>query len=293
MSHPVYPTYEIDGISMDGPGWYLAPDTRRRPMPAVRAVSVKVAGRSGELPIVGLDLEPTSLALDLHVLPVRPDGSEGGYEAMERNLEALAGVFGVRHRLLDIRYHAAPGITRQADATVLAASDPAVDVANAVARLQILLQVPAGVWREQEAVTWSGLLPGADQPVTPLAGSTAAIVDALARFTGPAVNPTAADVVTGAAITWTGVLADGERLLVACAGQRAAIVAADTWDLDAGDDATGDVDATGPGSASLWLPLTPAIAGGDPYSRAVTVTSSASGTTGASGLQIRARKAFL
>jgi hypothetical protein len=256
-------------------------------------VSVKVAGRSGELPIVGLDLEPTSLALDLHVLPVRPDGSEGGYEAMERNLEALTGVFGVRHRLLDIRYHAAPGITRQADATVLAASEPAVDVGNAVARLQILLQVPAGVWREQEAVTWSGLLPGAGQPVTPLAGSTAAVVDAVARFNGPAVNPAAADAVTGAAITWTGVLAASERLLVDCAGQRAAVVATDTWDLDAGDDVTGDIDASGPGSASLWLPLTPAIAGSDPFSRAITVTSSASGTTGASGLQLQARRAFL
>ncbi|PZG20595.1 hypothetical protein [Nonomuraea aridisoli] len=293
MSAPIYPTYEVDGIGMDGPGWYLAPETRRRPMPAARAISVKVAGRSGELPIVGLDLEPTSFALDLHVLPVWPDDTEGGYEAMERNLEALAGVFGVRHRLLDVRYYAAPGIVRQADATVLSASEPAVDVGNAVARLQVLLQVPAGVWRDEVAVTWDGLMPGAAQPVTPLAGSTAAIVDALVRVTGPANDPSVADVVTGAAITWDGALAAGERLLVDCGAQAAAVVTGDTWDLADGDDVTGQLEATGPGSASRWLPLTPAIADGDPYSRAVTVAAAAGGTTAASSLQIRARRAHL
>jgi hypothetical protein len=66
------------------------------------------------------------------------------------------------------------------------------------------------MWREQEAVTWWGLLPAAGQPVTPLAGSTAAIVDALARFTGPAVNPTATDVITSAAI---GLRGGSDRIL--------------------------------------------------------------------------------
>jgi hypothetical protein len=293
MTAPIYPTYTVDGISMDGPGWYLAPDTRRRPMPAARAISVKVAGRSGELPIVGLDLEPTSLALDLHVLPVEPDGSEGGYTALEHNLEALAAIFGVRHRLLDVRYWAAPGIVRQADATVLGTVEPAVDVGNAVARMQVLLSVPAGVWRDESASTWSGALPGVGQVVTQLAGATAPITDAVLRVNGPATDPAVADLVSGGTLSWTGVLTAGQRLLVDCAQLRAARVSSDTWDLSAGADVTGGVDATGPGSASRWLHLTPAVAAGDPHSRAITVTASAAATTAASDLQIRARRAFL
>ncbi|SDI50655.1 hypothetical protein SAMN05421505_16114 [Sinosporangium album] len=293
MHEHVYPTYTVDGIGMDGPGWYLAPETRRRPMPAARAVSVKVPGRSGDLPIVGLDLEPTAFALDLHVLPVRPDGAEGGFEALEHNLEALAAAFGVRHRLLDVRYHAAPGIVRRAEATALAASEPMVDVGNAVARLQVLLTVPGAIWRDVATATWTGALPSAAQAVTPLAGSTAPVTDAVLRITGPAVNPQVGDVVSGGTLAWDGVLAAGERLLLDCAALHAAKVAGDTWDLAAGTDVTGGVSSAGPGSASRWLHLTPAISGGDPHSRSVTVTSSATGTTGASGLQIRARRAYL
>ncbi|MDP9850400.1 hypothetical protein [Streptosporangium lutulentum] len=58
-------------------------------------------------------------------------------------------------------------------------------------------------------------------------------------------------------------------------------------------DVTGTIDATGSGSAFRWLHLVPDMAAGDPHSRAVVVTSSATSTTGASGLEIRARRSYL
>ncbi|MFI7630278.1 hypothetical protein [Microbispora rosea] len=288
-----YPTYTVDGVPMDSTGWYLTPATRRRPLPAVKAVSVEVPGRAGQLPVLGLDVEATTVPLGLFVTCNRPDGTEGDLEALEHNLAALYSVFGVRHRLLDVRHMPAPGIELQASATVLAAVDPDVDIANRFARMQVVLTVPGTYWRDVSAVTWSGKLPGAGQVVTPLAGSTAPIADALVRFTGPATNPKITDAASGVTVAYTGALTGGQRLLVDCENLRAARVSTDTWDLAGGTDVTGSMDSSGPGSANRWLHLTPAMAGHDPYSRSITVTTTASGTSGASAVEIRARRAHL
>ncbi|MBP2704392.1 hypothetical protein JOL79_11265 [Microbispora sp. RL4-1S] len=293
MPQPVYPTYVVDGVALDAPGWYLAKETRRRPLPGVRGVSVEVPGRAGQLPIVGLDADTTTLALTLWVTAVRPDGSDGDLPDLEANLDALFAVFGVRHRLLDIRHLPAAGIERQADATVLAQAEPDMDVPGRRAKLPILLTIPGVYWRDVAPSTWSSGLPATGQAVSPLAGSTAPITDALLRFTGPATNPAMTDAVTGVTVAYTGALTGSQRLLVDCGRMRAARVTSDTWDLSAGTDVTGGVSSTGPGSASRWLHLTPGISGTDPYSRAVTVTATGSGTSGASLVEIRARRAHL
>lgn len=288
-----YPTYTVDGVPLDATGWYLTRETRRRALPGVRAVSVKVPGRAGELPITGLDVDTTTLTLGLWVTCRRPDGSEGDLPDLEANLEALYGLFGVRHRMLDVRHLPAPGVERQADATVLAAADPQVNVALRHATLQVVLTIPGVFWRDVTAFTWVGALPGQRQVVTHLAGSTAPITDAVIRITGPATNPRVTDEATGGTVRFTGAVAAGRRLLIDCGRLRASLVDEDTWDLDAGSDVTGQVDSTGPGSAHRWLHLTPTMSGGDPYSRTVTVTTAATATTSASGVEIRARRAYL
>ncbi|MGI5161384.1 hypothetical protein [Microbispora sp. CA-102843] len=288
-----YPTYTVDGVPMDSTGWYLTPTTRRRPLPAAKAVAVEVPGRAGQLPVLGLDVEATTITLGLFVTCCRPDGTEGDLEALEHNLAALYSVFGVRHRLLDVRHMPAPGIELQASATVLAAADPDVDIPNRYARMQVVLTIPGTYWRDVSALTWAGKLPAAAQTVTPLAGSTAPIVDALVRITGPATNPKITDVATGVTLAYAGAITGGQRVLVDCENMRAARVSTNTWDLAGGTDVTGSVDSTGPGSASRWLHLTPAMAGHDPFSRAITVTTTATGTSGASAVEIRARRAHL
>ncbi|GAA0403129.1 hypothetical protein GCM10009530_63900 [Microbispora corallina] len=293
MPQPVYPTYTVDGVALDAPGWYLAKETRRRPLPGVRGVSVEVPGRAGQLPIVGLDADTTTLALTLWVTAVRPDGTEGDLADLEANLDALFAVFGVRHRLLDVRHLPAPGIERQADATVLGAADPDMDVPNRMAKLPVLLTIPGVYWRDVTASTWSSALPGAARGVSPLAGSTAPITDALLRFKGPATDPTMTDNVTGVTVAYTGTLTGSQRLLIDCGRFRAARVTTDTWDLSAGADVTGGIYSTGPGSSSRWLHLTPGISGSDPFSRAITVTTTALGTDGTSRAEIRARRSHL
>ncbi|MFI6886751.1 hypothetical protein [Streptosporangium canum] len=266
--------------------------TQRRPLPGVRSVQVTVPGRAGELPIVGLDHDTTTLGLTFGLTGATPAGADGGFEQLERNLEALAALVGVQYRLMSLKYQAG-SVVRVAEVAFTSASEPDVNVGAARARVSVLMRVPGVYWRGEVETTWTGAANSASQIVTPLAGSTGPITDSVIRWTGPAVNPRLTDVATGGSIIRPGGLLAGQRLLLDCATMRAAVVSTDTWDLAAGTDVTGEIDATGPGSAFRWLHLTPAVAVGDPHSRVVLVTSSATSTTGASKLEIRARAAYL
>jgi len=288
------PTYRLDGVPLDHPSgcWSLKKGTQRRPFPGARAVKLSVPGRSGEVPIVGLDREATTLGLNFKVTSATPSGTDGGYQQMEHNLEALSALLGVRHRLMELRYEAG-SIVRVADVQVTSTSEPEVNTGAATARLTAIVEVPGVFWRSESEYTWSGAPNAADQVVTTLAGSTGEITDAVLRWTGPAVNPTVRDVATGGTVSRPGGLLAGQRLLIDCGQMRAAVVGADTWDLSAGTDVSGEIAAVGAGSAFRWLHLVPGIVAADPFSRPVRVTTSATSTSGASLLEIRARRSYL
>jgi hypothetical protein len=288
------PTYLIDGVALDHPAgcWKLKKGTKRRPLPGLRQVQVKVPGRAGELPIVGLDHETTTMPLVLTVYGRTPAGAPGGYEQMEHNLEALTALVGVKHRLMKLTYIAGT-VVRQADVILDGISEPEINTDAAMARLTAVMRIPGVYWRDEFDATWTGLANAAAQPVTTLAGATGPINDAVVRFTGPAVNPAITDVATGGTLSRPSGLLAGERLLLDCGQMRARLVTTDTWDLGAGTDVTGQISATGPGSAFRWLHLTPAVAVGDPHSRTVLVTTTATSTTAASAVEIRARRSYL
>jgi hypothetical protein len=201
-------------------------------------------------------------------------------------------MLGVRHRLMDLTYTAG-SIVRVAQITVEAVSEPEINTSAARARLTAVVKIPAVYWRDPVEAVWTGSANAASQLITPLAGSTGPIVDALVRVTGPAVNLSVTDVATGATVGRPSGLLAGERLLIDCGQMRARLITTDTWDFTSGADVTGQITAAGPGSASRWLHLTPAIAVGDPHSRTVLVTAAATSTTAASALEVRARRSFL
>jgi hypothetical protein len=288
------PTYTLDGVPLDHPAgcWRSKVGTKRRPLPGLQQVQVKVPGRAGELPIVGLDHETTTMPIVLRVYGRTPSGGFGGYEQMEHNLEAIGALLGVKHRLMTLTYTAGT-IVRQAQVILDGISEPEVNTTAAMARLTAVMRVPGVYWRDEFDTTWSGAASGVDQPVTTLAGSTGPISDAILRFTGPAVNLALTDVATGGTVSRSSGLIAGQRLLVDCGQMRARLVTADTWDFTSGMDVTGQIAATGPGSAFRWLHLTPSIGVGDPFSRVVLVTAAATSTTAASKLEIRARRSYL
>ncbi|MEV4177010.1 hypothetical protein [Nonomuraea sp. NPDC049709] len=292
------PSYPLDGVPLDHPAgcWRLKKGTQRRPLPGARAVRVTVPGRAGELPIVGLDHELTSFSLVFTVTGATPAGGDGGFPQLEADLEALSALLGVRHRLMNLRYQAG-SMVRVADVTVIAASEPELWVGAARARLAAVIEVPSVYWRDETTATWTGNADLDDLLITTLAGSTAPITDALIRVTGPISSMTVTDVATqgklGLLTPGSNSLAAGERLILDCAAMRAAVVTTDTWDLATGGDRTGVISVFGPGSASRWLHLTPAVAVGDPFSRTVLISCSGSGITAASKLEVRARRSYL
>ncbi|MEV0617561.1 hypothetical protein AB0I81_29865 [Nonomuraea sp. NPDC050404] len=258
-------------------------------------MNLSVPGRAGDVPVLGLDHEATTIGLVLTVYSFTPSGADGGAQQMEHNLEALGALLGTRHRLMALKW-VTGAIVRVAGVTVEATSEPEYFPGAAMARLTAVVKVPGVYWRDETDTTWTGAMPGAGQIVTPLAGSTGPIVDSMVRITGPAVQPSVRDVATGGTVAYTETVQAGQHLLIDCGQLRAAVVTTDTWDMTLGTgatDVTGDINATGPGSAFRWLHLTPAMAVGDPHSRAVLVNATALGTSGASALGIRARRSYL
>ncbi len=287
-------TYFLDGVALDHPAgcWRLKKGTKRRPLPGVRAVNLNVAGRSGDIPVLGLDFEAPTVGLAFSVYAVTPGGVRGGQEELEANVEALTGLLGTRHRLMDLKY-VVGSMIRVAAVTVETNSEPEYYYDAGLARLTAVVKVPGVFWRDETEAIWSGAANASSQIVSTLAGSTGPITDAVLRVTGPAVNPKVTDVATGGQVAYSGSVLAGEHLLIDCGTMQAAKVTDDIWDVSAGSDVTGNVNATGPGSQFRWLHLTPAMAVGDPHSRAVVVNASASSTSGASALKIRARRSYL
>ncbi|WP_026119794.1 hypothetical protein [Nocardiopsis ganjiahuensis] len=290
-----FPTYSVDGVALDSPGWHLAPGTQLRPLPAVRSVEVRLPGRAGDVPVLGLDHEATSLGLTLNVTDRDHQGRRGGFPGLEGNLEALTGLFGTRHRLLDLRYHVDARTTRRADAEVISSAEPEVDVASARARLTVLVRIPGVYWRGTDLSTWQARLltdpPEEGTVVSWLSGSTAPITDAQVEIHGRVDRPTVVDVATGGGFTWPGALSPNQGLAVDCAAMRA-----HRFPLDSPgerEDVTGLVSGIGPGSASRWLHLTPALVRGNPHQRHVRVRADAVSAGEATEIRISARRSFL
>ncbi|GGM65236.1 hypothetical protein GCM10012275_39750 [Longimycelium tulufanense] len=287
-------TYTVDGVSLDHPAgcWKLLSATQVRPFPGVRAASVSVPGRPGELPITGEDVEATTVGLTLGVTGLDPSGRDRGAAGLDANLAALYGLFGVRHRLLDVRYTPAPEMAElQAEATVVAAAEPTVWMGAARARLPVVLRIPGVYWREVAPSTWSTRTLGAPVRVTAFDGSTAPVLDAILRITGPVTDLRITDMATGGWVSYPGTLAATRALRLHCGRMDAHEAASIAWD-GTGANATGRIVTGGPGSGFRFLALTPAAVT-SAHDRGVRVLVEGTGTSEATLIELRARRAFL
>jgi hypothetical protein len=284
----------VDGVRLDHPYqcWKLLRATQVRPLPGVRAASVSVPGRPGVLPMVGEDVEATTIGLTLGVLGIGPDGVDRGAAGLDENLRALYALFGVRHRLLDVRYIAAPGVAEvSAEATVTTASEPEVWIGAARVRLAVVLRVPGAFWRDAAPSAWSTRTLGVPQRVSILDGASAPVVDAVLRITGPITDLRITDTATGGWVGYPGTLLAGRALRVHCGRMDAHEAPSVSWDgAEAG--ATGRVVTGGPGSGSRFLALTP-VPVTSAHDRGVQVLVEGTSTSAATLVELRARRAYL
>lgn len=287
-------TYTVDGVPMDHPAgcWRLLAATQVRPLPGVRAAQVAVPGRPGDLPTTGEDVAATTVGLTLAVRGVDPDGADRGAVGLEHNLRGLYGLFGVRHRLLDLRYTPAAGMPDLcAEAKVVTASEPTAWIGAARARLAIVLSIPGVFWRDPTPADWSTSTLGAPVRVSTLDGSTAPVLDAIFRVTGPVTGLRITDTTTGSWLAYPGTVAAGRQLRVHCGRMDAHDASAVTWD-GAEANATGRVVTGGPGSGFRFLALTPAPVA-SVHDRGVRVLVEGTATSAATQVEVHGRRAFL
>jgi hypothetical protein len=284
----------VDGVPLDHPAgcWKLLAATQVRPLPGVRSAEVALPGRAGELPLVGEDLDATTIGLTLGITGVSPDGVDQGAAGLELNLRAVYALVGVRHRLLDVRYSPAAGVPQmQADAKVVAAAEPVVSVGAARARLAVVLRIPGVVWRDVAPAVFSTKAFGAPVRVSTVDGSTAPVVDAVLRVSGPVTGLRVTDTATGGWLSYPGSLAAGRQLRVHCGRMNAYEAPAVTWDGTEAN-ATGSIVTGGPGSGFRFLSLTPAAVT-SAHDRGVQVLVDGTATTTTTLVEFSARRAFL
>ncbi|WP_158852836.1 hypothetical protein [Saccharothrix deserti] len=287
-------TYAVDGVPLDHPAgcWKLLAATQVRPLPGARAALVAVPGRPGELPLVGADVEATTIGLTLGVTGVDPDGLDQGAAGLDANLAALYALFGVRHRLLDVRYTPAPGAAEvAAEATVTAASEPQVWIGAARARLAVVLRIPGAFWRDVAPSTWSTTTLSAPVRVTTLDGSSAPVLDAVLRITGPVTGLRITDTVTGGWVSYSVTLPAGRALRIHCGRMDAHEAASIAWDGTEAN-AAGRIVTGGPGSGFRFLALTPKSVT-SAHDRGVQVLVEGTDTTDATLVELRARRSYL
>jgi hypothetical protein len=242
--------------------------------------------------LVGADVEATTVGLTLGIYGVDPDGVDRGAAGLDANLAALYGVFGVRHRMLDVRYTPAPDVPEvAAEATVATASEPTVWTGAARARLAVVLRVPGAYWRDLAAADWATRTLGIPVRVSTLDGATAPVLDAVLRITGPITGLRVIDTATGGWLSYPGAITTGRQLRVHCGRMDAHEAPGVTWE-GTETNATGAITTGGPGSGFRLLALTPAAVT-SAHDRGVRVLVEGTATTDTTLVELRARRTYL
>jgi hypothetical protein len=194
--------------------------------------------------------------------------------------------------MLDVRYTPAVDVSAlAAEAKVVAASEPQVWLGAARTRLSVVLRIPGAYWRDVAPVEWSTSTLGAPVRVSTLDGATAPVLDAVLRVTGPATDLRVTDTATGGWVAYPGTLAAGRQLRVHCGRMDAHEAPGVTWE-GTETNATGRIVTGGPGSGFRFLALTPAAVT-SAHDRGVWVLVEGTGTTEATLVELRARRAYL
>jgi hypothetical protein len=282
----------VDGVSLDAFTWRTRLGTQLVGRPASRVADVALSGAHGIVPSLLDPYEAQQITLRMGIYGSTPDGEGSGAAELERNVDALLGLF-PSGRLVELRREQADGTWRAVEAKVSASVMPDVRP-GVLAEATVVLTAPGVFWRDPDPVEWSQAAPvsGTVYDVAPLTGATAPITDALVLVTGPGGNPQVTDDASGSWVRFDGALGIDEQVRFDPATFSAVRGVGIGWD-GAGTDVTGQVSNGGPGSGSRWLHLVPAVQGVDPRDRRVSVSLTAASMTTGSALAVRARRAWL
>lgn len=191
---------------------------------------------------------------------------------LDANIDYLVTLFARRNKLLTVSRTLSDGTIRVARAEVITAMDP-VQVGLAHAKFSVELYIPEGFWRDAANSTLLSSAPGSNLVVTGAAKATAPMQDLQFVITGPATNPRITDVESGSYFQYNGTIAGGNTLTVNNSNMT----------ISGSGVSLGNMVHVG---ETNWVTVYPSIAG-------VLINFSASGTSGATKVDVIGKKAFL
>lgn len=219
----------VDGVRLDSLAWNIETRTGRDFSPSVAGSNIDTGMRDGTIWTPNKKYGEGRLVLKMWVAGTDADGAVPGgmddYEKYTDNLDALKRMFGVKHRLIDVRLqmNASGTKVRQALCEQGAVITPEMMAAYPyTAGFTSEMIIPGGFLQDVADSNYDSntLLPGgipANTTITlpsPWPAATAPMRELYAVLDGPATNPKMLDPRNGHSVQLNGVVADGSQWVV-------------------------------------------------------------------------------
>lgn len=213
----------VDGVRLDTLAWNIETLDGRLSVPGLRGEDPIVPGLDGVVYVPNKSADAGSMTLTMWVRGSDADGlvpfGSSQMAEFRKNLAALVTMFGVRHRLLDVR-QTWPAGDIQWMAQVVQPYDFSANAVNPRAKFAVELNIPQTYGRDVSTTDYtsaSALTTGTTLTLAAYAGLTAPISDAILVVRGPATNPRLTNPDTGEWVQYNGTIATGTDWRIDCA----------------------------------------------------------------------------
>lgn len=285
-SHPI----TIDNVRLDTWAWNITTKEGWDLGLAVVGTDEPVPGRHGEIWTPNKKFGAGRFIVEMWVRGSLANGmppSHGdAYAQYRENLDKLRLLFGVRHRLLDVRQDLGPLGVRRAYCEVRGAVDPKM-VASARGTFSVLFQNPGAFWEDVDLIAHDsgiGVTTGT-RHVTEFAGGSAPILDSELVFDGPWTTPYIIDPATGHKLQLSSNVPAGQQWYVNCKKRTSRVGTNIAWSDSGGTDVYLNTSKVGPHAPALFG-FTPE------FENFPTVTLGGGGLNTTSRFRMRGRRKF-
>lgn len=221
----------VDGTRLDSLAWNIETRSGRDFMPGIPGADIDTEMRDGTLWVPNKNYGPGRIVLSMWVGGTDEDGAvpvdNDDYKKYILNLDKLKRMFGVQHRLLDVRqqFDIAGTMIRQSLCNVGTVLTPEMfAVYPYTAKFVVELNVPGAFSQDVADSNYDsqavGQFPGglpANTTITlpdPFPAATAPMRKMYVVLDGPATNPKIIDPRNGHSIQYNGVVANGSQWVV-------------------------------------------------------------------------------
>lgn len=213
----------VDGVRLDTLAYNISTRQGRDAAAEILGANVATEMRHGELWTAHKKYGPGRMYLNMWVSGCDVDGivPVDEYSEYRDNLDMLRRLFGVRHRLLDVRQTVSETgpVIRQAMCEAMAIIDPTMRVAYPyTSEFTVELRIPDAFWFDLAETTFDtgiGYVSNTTEDLSAEFGvSTAPITNLYLVVDGPAVNPQVFDNISGHWIQLNQTVPNGQQWVV-------------------------------------------------------------------------------